>query len=97
MSTYIVTISSPESEKDFAEFLKNHNDIEATPNEAIEYDPNIYDADGNFQWISLAGPGLPVPDEYMAWRIEQARNSPSISKEEFLSRLEQRRKELYTK
>ena len=97
MSTYTVTISSPNTEKDFAAFLSSHSDIGAKPKDAIEYDPTIYDAEGNFQWISLAGPGLPVPDEYMTWRIEQSRNSPSISKEEFLSRLEQRRKEFYTK
>ena len=95
MSTYTLTIASPESEKDFSEFLSTHADTKATLTEATQYDPNMYDEEGNFQWISLAAPGLPVTDEYMAWRIEQSRASPKISKEEFLTRLRQRTNELY--
>ncbi|MDX2195517.1 MAG: hypothetical protein NW207_03780 [Cytophagales bacterium] len=101
MATYTVVISTPESEKDFADFLSTHTDVEATPTEPIQYDPNIYDAEGNFKWISLATPGLPVPDEYMAWRIEQAQKSlaegKGITFEQLKENLAKRRKEVFNR
>jgi hypothetical protein len=64
------------------------------------FDPNIYDADGNFQWISMAAPGLPVPNEYMAWRLEQAQKSIAESKgiplEEVMASFENRVKQMLT-
>lgn len=81
MKTYLVTIDETqfvnEPETVFMN-LKGVKTIEETTfskkNEII-YDPNIYDENGNFQWISLASPGLPVPDEYMAWKLEKVQNS----------------------
>lgn len=93
MATYTVSISNAESEKDFTDFLNTHKDIKASQTEAIEYDPKMYDKDGNFQRMDLSGPGLPVTDEYMAWRIEQSSKSPKISQEEFINRINERRKE----
>jgi hypothetical protein len=67
----------------------------------IIFDPNIYDAEGNFQWISLAAPGLPVPDEYMAWRLEQAKKSiaegKGISLEQLMENMAKRRKEIFNR
>lgn len=94
MPVYTVSITDPKSEKDFVDFLNSHTDIEAKENKAIEYDPNMYDKDGNFQRMNLAGPGLPVTDEYMAWRIEQSRNSPGISWDEAKIQLKKRRENL---
>ncbi|TAF76338.1 MAG: hypothetical protein EAZ53_03515 [Bacteroidetes bacterium] len=101
MPVYTVSITDPKSEKDFVDFLNSHTDIEAKENKAIEYDPNMYDKDGNFQRMNLAGPGLPVTDEYMAWRIEQSRNSLLAGKGmtllELKENLAKRRKEVFHK
>ena len=101
MSTYTLTIASPESEKDFSEFLSTHADTKATLTEATQYDPNMYDEEGNFQWISLAAPGLPVTDEYMAWRIEQSLQSlkegKGITLDQLKENMAKRRKEAFNR
>lgn len=74
MSQFNVSISDPATEHAFIDFAKNHNidvsKIEISPN---NYNPDIYDKNGNFQYISLTTPGLPVPKEYIIWRCEQAK------------------------
>lgn len=99
MAVYTVSITNPKSEKDFTDFLNSHSDIKATQSEAIQYDPNMYDEHGNFQRMNLAGPGLPVTDEYMAWRHEQSLKSlkegKGISLEQLKEVLANRRKEYY--
>ncbi len=87
MNTYTIIITSPESEKDFAEFLNQHQDIEAMPKPATEYDPAIYDKEGNFQEIDLHLSGLPVSNDYLDWYFNKCdsenSNKNDISLEDF--------------
>ena len=72
MSQFTITITDPQTENEFLAFAQSHHDISIIKNK-ITYDPAIYDKDGNFQWISLTTPGLPVPKEYILWRCEQSK------------------------
>lgn len=78
MRKYLITIdetkfaSEPEA---FFMSLKGVNTIEQTLENDLIFDPNIYDANGDFQWISLTKEGLPVPNAYLNWRMEQVEKS----------------------
>ncbi|MDX2195516.1 MAG: hypothetical protein NW207_03775 [Cytophagales bacterium] len=90
MATYTVVISTPESEKDFADFLSSHTDVEATPTEPIQYDPNIYDAEGNYKEIDVHLPGLPLSPQYLEWYHNLCDNHKDEDKDLTLEELKQR-------
>jgi hypothetical protein len=92
MSSFTITLHTPESEQAFLEFVESHLDIEVFPNE-----PSLLDANGKFQRINLAADGLPVSPEYLAWRLERSMDSVKISKEDFLVGVEKRKEEFLKK
>lgn len=74
MSQFTITITDPQTKSEFLAFAQSHHNVSIVK-KMTEYDPDIYDNDGNFQLISLTRPGLPVPKEYILWRCEQSKKS----------------------
>lgn len=97
VNSYTIHLSTPASEEAFLNFVANHADVEVVPNGASA-NTAFRDTTGNFQRISLAAEGgSPISSEYLEWRLNQSINSPSLSKEEFLTSVEKRKTELLKK